>query len=102
MTKVHADQELLTRLKTERAAVVEAASEQNRRRRAARKKIRAELKRGPATVPVVASATGLSTSEVLWHFAAMRKYGEVVEDQKAGDYFTYRLTVPAKDQGAEE
>ena len=90
-TAQRADHELLERLRSERAAVVEASSGQNRLRRAARRKIRAELANGPATVPALASATGLASSEVLWHIAAMRKYGEIVEDQKAGDYFTYRL-----------
>jgi hypothetical protein len=90
-TAQRADRELLERLRSERAAVVEATSQRNKLRRSSRRKIRAELAKGPATVPAVASATGLASSEVLWHFAAMRKYGEIVEDQKAGDYFTYRL-----------
>jgi predicted transcriptional regulator len=90
-TGQRADRELLARLRNERAAVVKSATEENRLRRAARKKIRAELANGPATVPAIASATGLKSSDVLWHVAAMRKYGQLVEDQKAGDYFTYRL-----------
>jgi len=85
------EREMLVRLRNERASVVETASEMNRQRRATRKRVRAELSKGPATVPAVASASGLSTMEVLWHIAAMRKYGELVEDQKVGDYFTYRL-----------
>ena len=97
-----ATQQLLARLRSERPAVFESASEGNRVRRAARKKVRAELAKGPATVPTVASATGLPTSEVLWHFAAMRKYGELVEDQKAGDYFTYRLVPRAGKQEADD
>jgi predicted Rossmann fold nucleotide-binding protein DprA/Smf involved in DNA uptake len=86
-----AEKAMLERLRAERAALVEAASGKNQLRRAARRKIRAELSKGPATVPTVAASTGLATSEVLWHVAAMRKYGELVEDQKDGDYFTYRL-----------
>ena len=97
-----ATQQLLARLRNERTAVFERASDGNRLRRAARKKVRDELAKGPATVPAVASATGLSTSEVLWHFASMRKYGELAEDQKAGDYFTYRLVPRAGRQEAED
>jgi predicted Rossmann fold nucleotide-binding protein DprA/Smf involved in DNA uptake len=97
-----ADKALLERLKTERAALVAAAAEKNQLRRQARRKIRAELAKAPATVPAVASTTGLASSEVLWHLAAMRKYGEVVEDEKAGDYFTYRLVVSGKGSGAAE
>jgi hypothetical protein len=99
MSGARKDRELLARLRKERAAIVDSVTEQNRRRRAARKKIRDELRKGPATVPAVAAVVGLPTSEVLWHLAAMRKYGELVEDQKAGDYFTYRLTAPAGSQG---
>ena len=78
-------------LRAERGAVVQTVTEQNKRRQAARRKIRAVLAEGPATVPALAAACELPSSEVLWHVAAMRKYGELVEDAQEGDYFTYRL-----------
>jgi hypothetical protein len=83
--------EMLKRLRAGRAATVEAATEANKRRRAVRSTIRAELDKGAATVPALAAACGLPSSEVLWHVAAMRKYGELVEAAQDGDYFTYRL-----------
>jgi hypothetical protein len=90
--------ETLKRLRTERAATVATAAETNKRRQAERKRIRDALAQGPATVPVVAAACELPTSEVLWHIAAMRKYGELVEEAPEGDYFTYRL-VQEKGEG---
>ena len=48
-------------------------------------------RKGPATVPALAAACELPPREVLWHIAAMRKYGELAEDAQDGDYFTYRL-----------
>jgi hypothetical protein len=93
---------MLARLRTERAATVESASQWNQHRRAARSKIRTQLAKGPATVPAVAAATGLPSREVLWHFAAMRKYGELLEDAQAGDYFTYRLVPRGKQKEADD
>ncbi len=81
----------LKRLRAERAGILETATQQNKQRAAARRKIRAELAKGPATVPTLAGACGLTAREVLWHVAAMRKYGELAEDAQDGEYFTYRL-----------
>ena len=53
--------------------------------------IRAHLEKGPATVPEVAAAAGMPTDQVLWYLAALKKYGEIVEAQKYGDYFRYAL-----------
>ncbi len=89
---------MLKALRAERATAVATATEANKRRQADRKKLRTELAKGPVTVPALAAACGLPASDVLWHVAAMRKYGELTEDAQVGDYFTYRL-VPAKDQG---
>ena len=94
--------DMLARLRSERPGLVEAASDKNKRRRAARRKIRAELVRGPATVPTVAAATGLPPAEVLWHFAAMRKYGELAENGQEGSYFTYRLVTQGEKQETDE
>lgn len=57
--------------------------------RQARKAITDALVQGPATVPVLAAATGLPTDVVLWHLTAMRKYGGVHEADADGDYISY-------------
>jgi hypothetical protein len=85
----------LKKLRTERGAAVDDAIERNKARQALRKKVRAALAGGPATVPALAAASGLATHDVLWHVAAMRKYGAVVETGMDGDYCTYELVSDA-------
>ena len=83
----------LKKLRDERGTAVDAAVERNKLRQAVRKQVRAALAAGPATVPALAAATGLATQDVLWHVAAMRKYGDLVESGMDGDYCTYSLVV---------
>jgi predicted transcriptional regulator len=49
-------------------------------------------------VPQLAEATNLPAHEVLWHVAAMKKYGLVTEagTDETGDYYFYRLTKEAQ------
>ena len=89
--QMEALKQTLRTLRAERAPTVEAATAANKQRQAVRREIRAALAKGPATVPALATACALTPREVLWHVAAMRKYGELVEDVQEGDYFTYRL-----------
>jgi hypothetical protein len=85
----------LKKLRDERGAAVDAAVERNKLRQAVRKRVRAALAAGPATVPALAAVTGLPTQDVLWHVAAMRKYGDLVEAGMDGDYCTYGLVADA-------
>ena len=81
----------LKKLRAERGAGVDAATERNKRRQATRKRVRVALAAGPTTVPALAAATGLPARDVLWHVAAMRKYGELEEVGMEGEYCTYAL-----------
>jgi hypothetical protein len=81
----------LKKLRDERGASVDEITRRNKERQAARKKVRTVLAAGPATVPAVAAASGLSTQEVLWHISAMRKYGDLVETGTDGEYCVYAL-----------
>lgn len=91
--------ELLKRLRAQRPAIVEGATARSNARRTSRRVIKAELDKGPATVPAIANACSLPSAEVLWHVAAMRKYGQLVEDGQDGDYCLYRLT--PNDEGSD-
>ena len=92
-----ASREALKRLREERSQHVKAANAANGVVRAERKKIVADLAGGPKSVPQLATATQLSTDRVLWHIAAMRKYGHVAEmPERDGDYYTYSLVPEAK------
>ena len=47
---------------------------------------------GRCAVPQLAQATGMTTHDVLWHMAAMKKYGTVEETGMDDDdeYYLYR------------
>jgi DNA-directed RNA polymerase specialized sigma subunit len=83
--------EALKALRKERKAFIDRArktvKEQNKKISA----IKSQLKKQPQTVPEIASALRMRTSEVLITVMALRKYGEILEDAKDGDYFKYRL-----------
>ena len=57
----------------------------------ARKVIRKALEKQPDTVPSLAESLHLPSREVLWHIAAMRKYGQVREFGEMGGYIRYGL-----------
>lgn len=94
--------ETLKALRAQRGDLVSAAVARNKARQAERKLVREALAAGPATVPDLAAATGLPTKVVLWHVAAMRKYGELVEHDVEGDYCRYRLVGGAAPQAGGE
>jgi len=83
--------EALKQLRAQRKATIEKArkliKEQNKQISA----IKSQLKDEPRTVPEMAAALGMNTADVLITVAALRKYGEVLEDAKDGDYFKYRM-----------
>ena len=84
--------EILRRLREERKDSVAAIQSKLKEHNTLRKRIRNQLSKGPQTIPVLAEAISSTTDEVLWHIMAMRKYGEVAEDEQEGDYFKYHLT----------
>jgi predicted transcriptional regulator len=55
-----------------------------------RKKLKDSLKGGAKTIPEIARDTGLDSPDVVWHVMAMKRYGEVAEVEKKGDYYTYK------------
>jgi hypothetical protein len=91
--------QILKRLRTERTDHVETVRKDQKRIRETRKALKKALAKESLTVPQIAAAIDRPTDEVLWHVAAMRYYGLVVEDEQDEDYFRYRL-VPAKRKGA--
>ncbi|MBN2203955.1 MAG: winged helix-turn-helix domain-containing protein [Thermoleophilia bacterium] len=93
--------ETLKRLRTERAEQVKAANTASATVRAERKKVVAAMAQDSRSVPQLAAATELPTDRVLWHIAAMRKYGQIVEvPDKDGDYFMYALAPDAARKAA--
>lgn len=97
-----ADANLLKELRRTRADWVRRASATAKEQAAAVRSIKKALNPGAATVPDLAAATGLPTATVLWYLATLKKYGQVIESGKSGDYFAYALSAPAAEAGAEE
>ncbi|HEY5961458.1 MAG TPA: hypothetical protein VIV60_33095 [Polyangiaceae bacterium] len=54
-----------------------------------RKALLEALAAGPKTVPELAVEIGADARAILWHVAAMRKYNEVADGPKQGDYVAY-------------
>jgi predicted transcriptional regulator len=86
------DQEALKELRQERKVFVDQARDLIKTQNPLFKKIREQLKDKGKTVPEVAQETGISSSQVLWMIMALKKYGQVIEGAKDGDYFIYQLT----------
>ncbi len=81
----------LKALRRERADWIARAAARVKEQKRDLKGIRQRLGQGPATVPAVAEATGLAADKVLWYLAALKKYGQVVEEGKEGGYYRYAL-----------
>jgi hypothetical protein len=56
-----------------------------------RKALVEALRGGPRTVPELAAAVRLETPAAMWHVAAMRRYGRVVDGPARDGYPSYAL-----------
>ena len=83
--------EAIKKLRQSRKHIIKATSARVKENKKAIKAIKEELQAEGRTVPEIAEATGLASSEVLWFIATLKKYGEVVEGDKDGGYFRYHL-----------
>jgi len=92
--------EQLRALREARRELIKKATARMKEQRRQIRAIREQLAGGPRTVPEIAEATGMGSAEVLWFVAALKKYGEVLEDAKDGGYFRYRLAPGARAGGS--
>jgi predicted transcriptional regulator len=69
----------------------DARNLERKERMRVRKAVLEALASGPKTVPEVATEIGVDSRTVLWHIAALRKYNEVADGPKHGDYIAYLL-----------
>ncbi len=86
-----ARKEAMKALRKDRKQQIAAASAKMKEQKKAVKAIREALGGDGATVPLVAEQTGMPSAEVVWYLATMKKYGEIVEGEKEGAYFRYKL-----------
>jgi hypothetical protein len=83
--------EALKALRQQRKDRVQAATARMRAQKKIIAAIKAHLAHGPSTIPEIAAAIDNAPAETLWYVAALKKYGQVVEDQKDGDFYRYAL-----------
>jgi hypothetical protein len=84
-----AKKDALKMLRGSRRQTIEEVSRRMKEQKKAMDAVRKALKEGPGTVPELSQTTGLETSQTLWIVAALKKYGEITEEDKDGSYFRY-------------
>jgi hypothetical protein len=85
------DKEALKALRKKRKATVDRAREAIKTQRKIVKAIKEQIATEAKSVPQIAAAVQMETAQVLLFISALRKFGEVVERAKDGDYFTYQV-----------
>lgn len=83
--------EAMKRLREIRRDFIRAAAARVKEQNQAIKAIMEQMKDQPRTVPEIAEATGMSSSDVMWYVATLKKYGQVVEADQDGSYYRYQL-----------
>jgi len=89
--KAKARTAVLKRLREEHSETVKRTQAALKEQNAIRKQIREALADGPLTVPEVAAAIKLPSTDVLWHMMAMKKYDLLEELGMEGEYYQYQL-----------
>jgi hypothetical protein len=85
------DKQTMKALRQKREVFIARARENIKANNAIIKKIREQIATEPKTVPQIAQALGMETDKVLLFISGLKKYGEVAEGPKDGDYFKYQL-----------
>jgi len=86
------DKQAMKRLRETRKPDVERARKTIKTQARIIKAIKEQLTDGPKTVVEMARALRMDTAQVLLFVSGLRKYGEVIEGAKDGDYFKYELS----------
>ena len=85
------DKATMKALRESRKATIDRARKSIKKNNQILKAIRDQIADEPQTIPEISRALGMDTDKVLLFVAAMKKYGEVAEGAKDGDYFKYGL-----------
>jgi len=92
--KAHA--QLLKRLREQHQETVKATQAHLKATQTIRRKITAAMKGKALTIPELATTAELAPDQVLWHIAALRKYGLVAEAGQEDGYYRYTLAEESK------
>ena len=90
--------QMLLELRKQHGESVKQGQDRLKEQQAIRKSLQCALQGAPRSVPQLAIATGVAAHAVLWHIAAMKKYGLLEEAgmDDAGEYYLYALSKGAK------
>jgi predicted transcriptional regulator len=95
-TGARARSETLKQLREAHAKTVERTQALLREQKQIQREITKAMQDNPKTVPEIAADIGKPAHDVLWHLAALKKYGIVAETGMSGDYVLYKLTKEPK------
>ncbi len=89
---------ILGELRQQHGAQVKHAKELLKEQQTVRKTLQSVLQHEPQSVPQLAATTKIAAHVILWHIAAMKKYGVVEEAgmDENREYYLYRLAKEAK------
>jgi len=85
--------EAMKRLREQRKSSIQRAAAMVKTQKKDLKVLMEKMGSESATAPELAEATGMDVAQVIWYLATLKQYGEVVEGEKNGSYFTYKLVV---------
>jgi hypothetical protein len=94
------NEDRLKSLREERQHLIQRAAARMKEQRKVVQAIQEKLSAGPQTVPEIAEGIRLPGFKVLWFVATMKKYGQIMEDEKDDSYFRYRLAGGAEAEGS--
>ena len=86
----------LKKLGSGRKAWIKKAAAKMKAQKKDIKAIKGQLKNDGGTVPSISESTGIPAERVLWYIAALKKYGQIIEGEKDGGYYTYLLSDTAE------
>jgi predicted transcriptional regulator len=90
--------QMLGELRQQHSVQVKKAQELLKEQQTVRKSLQRALQHAPHSIPQLAVTTNVAAHLILWHIAAMKKYGIVEEAgmDETGEYYLYRLSKEAK------
>lgn len=96
-----AQKDAMKKLRQTRKVSIKAAAAKVKEHNKAIKAIKKQLKENPRTVPEISQAAGISSSDVMWYVATMKKFGQVLEAEQDGGYFKYQLADSEGEEASE-
>lgn len=84
--------DVLKKLREQRKVHIDRARKTIKESNRMVKSIKDAIADEPKTIPEIADVLGMDTAVVLLFVSGLKKYGEVIEHDKDGDYFKYGVS----------